>query len=108
MVSASAAQFLYLSTLGWKSGRKHNIEIWFVEHGNRYYVLSERMQRSHWIQNITRNSAVSFVVSGRTFHGKARVVSREVEPALASTISKLMKEKYGWGDGMIVELAPES
>ena len=32
-------QFLYLTTIGWKTGKQHRIEIWFVEHNNDRYVL---------------------------------------------------------------------
>ena len=35
--------FLYLTTIGWKTGKHHKIEIWFVEYNKRYYVISE-----HW------------------------------------------------------------
>ena len=104
----SSPQFLYLSTVGWKTGRKHRIEIWFVEHNGRYYILSEGKERAHWVQNITHDPAVSFSISGRSCDGKAGVVSSEKEPALAAKVSELMKKKYGWGDGMIVELTPES
>ena len=97
-----------MSTLGWKSGKQHRIEIWFVEHNGRYYVLSERGENAHWVQNIVHNSAVSFSISDRAYDGEARVVSSDKEPALAAKIAGLMKEKYGWGDGMIVELTPES
>lgn len=29
-------QFLYLDIGGWKTGRRHRIEIWFVEYGGKY------------------------------------------------------------------------
>jgi hypothetical protein len=35
----SKPQFLYLTTHGWKSGKEHRIEIWFVEHNKRYYII---------------------------------------------------------------------
>lgn len=105
-MSDPAAQFLYLSTLGWKTGKRHRIEIWFVEHDGRYYVLSERKENAHWVRNIIHDPGVSFSVSGRNSEGTARIVSAEKENALATEISGLMKEKYGWGDGLIIELMP--
>ncbi|MBD0359100.1 MAG: nitroreductase family deazaflavin-dependent oxidoreductase [Nitrososphaeraceae archaeon] len=45
-------QFLYLTTIGWKTGKQHRIEIWFVEYNKRYYLVSERRKHAHWVQNI--------------------------------------------------------
>ena len=99
-------QFLYLTTTGWKSGKAHEIEIWFVEHGGRYYLVSEHFEKSHWVQNIQHKPDITFRVGERTFRGKGRVVDRAKEPQLAAAVSALMDAKYDWSDGLIVELAP--
>ena len=98
--------FLYLTTTGWKTGRAHTIEIWFVSHAGRYYVVSEKLYRSHWVQNIQRHPAVSFRVADQTFQGIGRVVDRGAEPELAAVVAALMDAKYDWSDGLIVELIP--
>ncbi len=103
---AKEPQFLYLTTTGWKSGKPHEIEIWYVEHDGRYYLVSERLERSHWVQNIQRNPAISFRVGENKFRGKGRTLDREKEPQLAAQVSALMAAKYDWSDGLIVELAP--
>jgi deazaflavin-dependent oxidoreductase (nitroreductase family) len=100
----SQPQFLYLATTGWKTGRQHRIEIWFVEYNGRYYIVSEHPERAHWVKNITHNPQVSFSVGGRTFQGTAQPVEPGSE--LAAAVSKLMDEKYRWSQGLIVELAP--
>lgn len=109
---ASAAdnqpQFLYLATSGWKTGRRHQIEIWFVEHGGRYYAMSEHKERSHWVQNIAHNPRVSFSVGGRKFEGTARAIRHEEEPELAREVAGLMDSKYRWDGGLIVELKPDN
>ncbi len=38
---------LYLTTTGWKSGRPHEIEIWYTEWEGRYYVVAERGGQAH-------------------------------------------------------------
>lgn len=103
-MSSSQPQFLYLSTLGWKTGRQHRIEIWFVEYGGNYYILSERKRSAHWVQNILHKPAVSFSVADKVVAGSARVVSKD--EAVAAEVTKLMKEKYGWNAGLIIELVP--
>jgi deazaflavin-dependent oxidoreductase (nitroreductase family) len=102
----SKAQFLYLTTLGWKSGKEHRIEIWFVEHNKRYYIISERLDSAHWVQNIKHNPAVSFSIDNRIFEGSARIVDQEKEAALSAEVLKLMDIKYKWSQGLIVELTP--
>jgi deazaflavin-dependent oxidoreductase (nitroreductase family) len=99
-------QFLYLTTHGWKSGKEHRIEIWFVEHNNGYYIISERLESAHWVQNIKHNLAVSFSIKDKVFKGNARIVDQEKEFALTTEVLKLMDTKYKWSQGLIVELTP--
>lgn len=101
-------EFLYLTTSGRKTGNPHEIEIWFVEYQGRYYLVSEHHERSHWAQNILYNPAISFWVGGQTYQGSGRIIDRQVEPELAAAVSALMDTKYGWSDGLIVELAPNT
>ena len=102
----SKPQFLYLTTLGWKTGKQHRIEIWFAEHNERYYIISERLEGAHWVQNIKHNPSVSFSINDKVFKGNTRIVDREKEPALSADVSKLMDTKYKWNQGLIVELTP--
>ena len=98
------SQFLYLTTIGWKSGKQHKIEIWFVEHKERYYIMSELQKKADWVQNIMRNPRVLFTINDTIFKGTARIVEQDKEPELTAEVSKLMSTKYGWNGGLIVEL----
>ena len=100
-------QFLYLTTIGWKTGKQHRIEIWFVEHNKRYYLVSERRKHAHWVQNIMHNPKVLFTVGHDTFEGTGRIVNPDKESNSAAEVSKLMETKYGWDYGLIVELIPQ-
>ena len=94
-------------THGWKSGKEHRIEIWYVEHDKKYYIISERLEGAHWVQNIKHDSRVSFSTrDNHVFNGIARIVDREKDSGLAEEISKLMNVKYKWNEGLIVELTP--
>ena len=99
-------QFLYLDTKGWKTGREHKIEIWFVSYADRYYIISERKQKAHWVQNIIYNSRIKFNVNYKSFEGKARIVEKNTDSKLVEEVSDLVHTKYGWSDGLIVELTP--
>ena len=98
-----------MTTHGWRSGNQHRIEIWFVEYNERYYIISERLEGAHWVQNIKHNPTVSFSINdNRIFKGSARIVDQEQESALSAEVSKLMNTKYKWSQGLIVELTPLS
>ncbi|HLV36385.1 MAG TPA: nitroreductase/quinone reductase family protein [Spirillospora sp.] len=105
-VSPADLPYLYLTTTGWKSGRPHEIEIWFVAYNGAYYLVSERRERSHWVQNIRHNPAISFRLGETHYHGTGRIIDNAAEPELAAAVSRLMDDKYGWSSGLIVELKP--
>ena len=99
-------EYLYLTTTGWRSGNPHTIEIWFVAHDGCYYMVSEHLERSHWVQNIQRNPAVTFRVGETTFQGTGRVVDAAAEVELAAAVAARMDAKYEWSTGLMVELNP--
>ena len=97
------AEFLYVTTTGWKTGKPHEIEIWYVEHKGHYYIVSEHRERSHWVQNIQHNPAITVRVGDETFSGTGRVVDAS-ETDLVAAVAQKMDAKYQWSDGLIVEL----
>ncbi|MHB8629669.1 MAG: nitroreductase/quinone reductase family protein [Aggregatilineales bacterium] len=99
--------FLYLTTTGWKSGQPHEIEIWFVALGERYYLVAEGREQAHWVQNIVYQPAITWRVGGQAFRGSGRLIDRAAEPTLAGQVATLMDAKYEWSDGLIVELTPD-
>jgi hypothetical protein len=109
-----ADEFLYLETIGRRTGLPRTIEIWFVERGGSYFVVSEGRAASAWVRNIADNRSVSFSVGTGEERERvlpkqpavARAVDSTLEPELAGAVSILMNAKYGWSNGLIVELAP--
>jgi deazaflavin-dependent oxidoreductase (nitroreductase family) len=97
-------QYLYLTTTGWKSGRPHEIEIWFTALDGRWYVLAELGERAHWVQNLRRSSRVRFRVGDAAYDGIATVLDEASHPARAQRVRALSTDKYGWGGGTLVEL----
>ena len=94
-------QYLYLTTRGRKSGKPREIEIWFTHHNGRFYVIAE-YDSSNWLQNLRAHPEVEVRVADRKFPAQARVLSPESD--LSHTIQELSRKKYGWGDGIVVEL----
>ena len=100
-------QFLYLTTTGRRSGLPREIEIWFTERDGRYYVIAETGERAQWVQNLRADPRVRFRVGLAAFEGRARVIESSAEPELNARVQGLSRDKYGWGDGLVVELTPE-
>lgn len=100
-------QYLYLTTTGRKSGVPREIEIWFTEIEGRFYIIAEKREAANWVQNIINDPLITFRVADRKCTGVGRVISEKTEPELLELVRKLSDRKYGWSDGLIVELAPD-
>lgn len=63
---------------------------------------------SHWVENLQSHPEVRVRVAGESFPARARILSAESEPDLKRAVQELSRKKYGWGEGLVVELVPES
>jgi deazaflavin-dependent oxidoreductase (nitroreductase family) len=97
--------YLYLTTTGRVTGQAREIEIWFIEHGGRFYLVAER-DSANWVRNIQSQPRVKVRIGDAEFNAIARVVHNGQEPHLGATVKALFDAKYGWSDGLIVELRP--
>jgi len=107
-VTASDAgqSYLYLTTKGRRSGLPRQIEIWFTESEERFFVIAEYPDRANWVKNIRADPRVRVRVADRQFDASARLVQDDAEPELAQRVKALSDEKYGWSAGLVVEIAP--
>jgi len=96
---------LYLTTTGRVTGRPREIEIWFVEHGGRFYLIAER-ESANWVRNIRAQPRVKARVGDAEFDAIARVMPNGREAQLTAAVKARFDTKYGWSDGLIVELTP--
>jgi deazaflavin-dependent oxidoreductase (nitroreductase family) len=106
-VKSGETEFLYLTTIGRRSGQRREIEIWFTERAGRYYVIAEHLWDAHWVQNILAQPRVTVRVGDEPLEANARVIEADVEPELQQAVRDLSEKKYGWGDGLVVELTPD-
>lgn len=103
---SSEPRYLYLTTTGRRSRRPRRIEIWFTRHDGCYYLVAEHGLRARWVQNLLADPAVAVRVGTRRFRARARVVDHRAERSLVGAVRRRSEAKYGWGDGLVVELAP--
>jgi deazaflavin-dependent oxidoreductase (nitroreductase family) len=85
--------FLYLTTVGRRTGRPHRIEIWFAARDGRLYLLAGGREQSDWVRNLQANPRVTIELGGETRVGTARVLDAGTpEDQLAR---ELLVAKYG-------------
>ena len=90
-------EYCYLTTKGRKTGKPHEIEIWFVVLNNTIYLLSGGRDKSDWVKNLRANPEVSVRIGKYVFPATAQLV-RDIQQE--STIRPMMAAKYqGWKEG---------
>ena len=104
-MSDAATQFLYLATVGRRSGQAREIEIWFTEFEGCWYCIAE-YETANWLRNVRANPAVSWRVAERRFAGTARALDPVSDRYAWMMVQQLSRSKYGWGEGTVVELRP--
>ena len=90
--------YLYLTTTGWKSGRPHEIEIWFAIRERTLYLLSGGGEGADWVKNIRKRPRVKVRISSRTTTATARLIRPSTTEDTAAR--ELLDGKYmGWRAG---------
>jgi len=98
---------LYLTTVGRTSGLPRQIEIWFVAFGGRYYLLAEHFRRAQWVRNIEVNPRVQVRIGGHDREATARILDETADTETWRVAQDVARKKYGWGDGLPVEITPD-
>ena len=89
----------YLSTTGRRSGRVHEVEIWFGVVGDTLYLISGNGPSADWYRNAIASPSVTVRIDGDIRDGVARQVQ---DPSERRGVGELMGAKYPWdGDPSI-------
>ena len=97
---------LYLTTIGRRTGLRRQIEIWFVVYRGRFYLFAETGEAAAWVKNIRNNPEVMVRIGERQIGATARVLDRKVDRKLWDEVAAIADRKYGWGEGLAVEITP--
>jgi deazaflavin-dependent oxidoreductase (nitroreductase family) len=97
---------LHLTTTGRRTGSPREIEIWFIVFRDRFYLFAETGETAKWIKNIRRNPEVAVRIGERQIRATARVLDRDTDRELWAQVTEIADRKYGWGDGLPVEITP--
>src|SRR3954470_21000198 len=97
---------LYLTTIGRRTGLPREIEIWFVVYRDCFYLFADTGEAAAWIKNIRSSPEVTVRIGEQHFGAVARVLDRDTDRELWDQAAALAERKYGWGDGLLVEISP--
>jgi deazaflavin-dependent oxidoreductase (nitroreductase family) len=102
--SVADEQLVYLTTVGGRTGLPREIEIWFVVWCERLYLFAETREAAAWVKNIRRNPKVKVRIGEWRTDATARVLDPHTERKLWDQVAAIANRKYGWGDGLPVEI----
>ena len=88
-----------LTHYGRKTGKPHEVTIWFVLDGDRLYIGTANVNRQ-WVQNVQKTPHVKLSIAGENVKGKARFLTDRAEHERAMAA---IRRKY-WMFRPIIEL----
>jgi deazaflavin-dependent oxidoreductase (nitroreductase family) len=88
-----------LTHYGRKTGKPHEVTIWFVLDGDRLYIATANVNRQ-WVQNVQKTPQVKLSIPGENFKGTARFLTDRTEHERAMAA---IRRKY-WMFRPIIEL----
>ncbi|PYX06366.1 MAG: hypothetical protein DMG88_18550 [Acidobacteria bacterium] len=71
-------QTLTLTHYGRKTGKPHDVTIWFVADGDKVYIGTANVNRQ-WVRNLQKTPRIRLAVGGETFEGEARFLAERSE-----------------------------
>lgn len=71
-------QTTILTHYGRKTGKPHEVTIWFVVDGDRVYLGTANVNRQ-WVQNVRKTPRIMLSIGRETFKGTARFLTDHAE-----------------------------
>ena len=99
MKRVAGKQTTNLTHYGRKSGKPHEVTIWFVLDGDKLFIGTANVNRQ-WVRNVQRTPEVKLFMGGESFNGTARFLTDRTEHLRAMAA---IRRKY-WMFRPIIEL----
>ena len=100
----------YVTTTGRRTGRRHEIEIWFATDGTTVWLVSGGGERSDWVQNLLTRPEATVRIGDQELMTSARLPLPQDEEK--QTAARLLADKYpgyfqkAYADGYVIALDP--
>ncbi len=99
LAAHTATENCYVATTGRRTGRLHEVEIWFGVVDDTLYLISGNGPKADWYRNSMASPTVTVRIDGEARTGVARPVEDATE---RRRVGELMGAKYPWdGDASI-------
>ena len=95
----AAKQTIRLTHYGRRTGKPHEVTIWFVLDGDKLYIGTANLNRQ-WVRNVQKTPTIRLSIGGENFDGNARFLSDRTEHERAMAA---IRRKY-WMFRPIIEL----
>lgn len=74
----AARQTTGLTHYGRKTGKPHQVTIWFVLDGEKFHISTANVNRQ-WVRNVRKTPQIKLSIGGETFEGTARFLAAPAE-----------------------------
>lgn len=91
----AGAREVEITVTGRRSGRQITIPVWFVEEGERVYLLPMRGSDADWYRNLLNNPTIRVAVGGAEHTTKVTPIT---DPSKVSEVVDRFRRKYGTRD----------
>lgn len=92
-------QTVRLTHYGHRTGKPHDVTIWFAVDGDKVYIGTANVNRQ-WVRNVQKTPRIRFAVGDQAFEGEARFLTDRTEHERAMVA---IRRKY-WMFGPILAL----
>jgi deazaflavin-dependent oxidoreductase (nitroreductase family) len=90
----AADDYCYLTTIGRRSGKPHEIEMWFARDGDTLYLLAGGGRSSDWVSNLESDHRVKVRVDDERRDAVGRILDRPNDVDEAEHARELVFDKY--------------
>ena len=90
-----ASQEIELTVTGRKSGREITYSVWFVQEGDRLYLVPVNGSDSDWFRNVLRSWRSAWPLGVRRSTASAKPIT---DPAAVGQVVDKFRVKYGIGN----------
>lgn len=95
------AREMHLTTKGRRTGRPHEVEVWYAYSNGKIYTAASLGHKADWIKNIASNNEVSVRIADTRFKGKAVIL--EGEASSIEAIRLCYTKYYGQASDDVVK-----
>jgi deazaflavin-dependent oxidoreductase (nitroreductase family) len=95
--------FCYLTTVGRRTNRPHELEIWYARDGDTLYLLAGAGRSADWVRNLEADPRAGVRLPEGSYDAVGRILDGPYDSDEATKARKLVFDKYqpGYDDSLL-------